>query len=350
MKFIDYILKEIDILRFFKRNNTEKLFTGAILPTAEELDNSIKFEEVVATVAPVVWKPLDLQKLPIWVQYNQGMINKCVASTKALMDSIKFYKRNNLKREVKFSDDWIYKHREPKIPGMVGTKAIDITREIGNIHDSLFPLCISDQQVDDVILDKWLYDEAKVFRTNDKPIIVPIKDIDTLVSIMQITDKPIMTWFEFINSEWKSVPVYSGYAPQARHSVTFIPPKNLGDMTWGIYEGEKAIVVRDSWGLQYGINGNRIIKESYFKARNIFNQYDMRFKFDVSANGEKYDGSIISFQRCMQSVGLFPKNISFVESFGKVTKQACKDFQLLYKLPITGIIDSETKALLLKLF
>jgi hypothetical protein len=335
------------ILNFFKKQKQpETPFTGAILPTQAEIDSIPKFQEIVVLASPVVWKTLDLQKLPTWIQYNQGFINKCVAATKALMDSIKFYKRNNLKREVKFSDDWIYYHRSPKIAGMVGTKAIDITREIGNIHDSLFPLCLSDADVDKAQIDKWMYDEAKIYQTYDTPILPPIKDIDTLVSIMQVTDKPIMVWFEFINSEWKAVPVYSGLAPTARHSTTFIPPKNPGEMVYGIYEGEKAIVIQDSWGLQYGINGKRIIKESYFKARNIFNQYDMRFKFDVSLTGEHYDGSMISLQRCLRSVGYFPTNISLVESFGPVTRSALMKWKIANGLNADSVLDETTKALL----
>ncbi len=332
---------------FLKRwSAQDESFTGAILPSASDIASIPRFEETVATIAPVVWKPLELQRVPKWVQYDQGMINKCVASTKALMDSIKFYKRNNLKREVKFSDDWIYKHRSPKIPGMVGTKAIEITREIGNVFDAIFPLVRTDEEVDLIQLDEWMYEEAKVYQTSDTPILPPIKDIDTLVSIMQVTDKPLMVWFEFVYKEWQSVPYFSGLIPTIRHSVTFPPPKNAGEMTYGIYEGEKAIVIQDSWGLQYGIEGKRIIKESFFNKRNIFCQYDMRFKFDVSQTHERYDGSIISLQKVLRSLGYFPTNISYVESFGPVTKDSLKKFQLAFNLKVDGILNAETVALL----
>ncbi len=338
--------------KFIKRwDSSVPEYTGANLHTQEDLNNAIKFSDIVVSAAPVAsWPVLNLQKLPTWVQYNQGQINKCVASTKALMDSIKFYKRNKLAREVKFSDDWVYKHRVPVVPGMVGTRAIDVTKQFGCLHSELFPLVTTDAEVDAAQLDTWMRTEAALYVTADDAILPPIKDIDILVSIMMITDKPIMVWFEFAYAEWTSVPFVSGSVPNIRHSVTFIPPKNPGDMSWGMYEGEKAIVIQDSWGLQYGINGKRIIKESFFKARNIFCQYDMRFKFDVSSSNVRYDGTIVSLQKCLQSVGYFPTNIAFVESFGPTTKSSLMKWKASVGLSTDSILDDVTKSLLMVKF
>jgi hypothetical protein len=327
----------------------ETPFTGALFPFDNELGGMVKFDEIVTTATPVEWKPLDLKRLPTWVQYNQGRMNSCVASTKALMDSIKFYKRNALKREVKFSAEWIYRHRLPKIAGMVGTRAIQITKEIGNLHDALYPMCTTDDEIDQAPIDPWMADEAKLYRTNDEPILVPTNNIDVLASIIQATDKPIMTWFEFRADEWRTVPAISGYTPNMRHSVTLIPPKNAGEMTFGMYEGEKAIVIQDSWGLQYGIAGKRIIKESFLKKRNIFNQYDMRFKFDVSSRAH-YDGTIISLQKCLQSLAYFPSNIAFVERIGPATQEALHKFQQANGLPQTGKLDDQTLAVVKGVF
>jgi hypothetical protein len=134
-----------------------------------------------------------------------------------------------------------------------------------------------------------------------------------------------------------------------RHSTTFIPSKNAGEMTFGIYEGEKAIVIQDSWGLQYGIGGKRIIKESFLKKRNIFNQYDMRFKFDVSSRAF-YDGTIISLQKCLQSLAYFPSNIAFVERIGPATQEALRKFQQANGLPQTGKLDDQTLAVVKGVF
>lgn len=321
-------------------------FTGAIMPSEADIAEMVQFNEIVAKAAPIVWKPLDVTKFPTWIQYDQGMKNACVAYTKALMDSIKFYLRNSLKREVKFSGDWIYKHRLPKMAGMIGTKAIDITRDIGNIHDAIMPDCSSDADIDNLVLDPWFYDEAKIYRTSDKPIIVPVKDIDTLASIMNVTNKPIMVWFAFHPSEWVTVPFISSYFPNFTHSVTFPAKKNVDENVFGIYEGEKAIVIQDSWGLKYGLNGKRIIKESYFKNRNVFVQYDMNFKFDVSGAKPTYDGSIISLQKCLRSAGFFPTNVDFVESFGPLTRGSLLNWKVANGLKSDSILDDVTKALL----
>jgi len=323
---------------------------GAILPTQEELDNAIHFEEIVRDVAglsPTDWRELDLKKLPSWVKFNQNQTSECVPTSDDLMDSIIYEKRTG--NEVKFSSTWKYWHRVNKPEE--GTGGVDIGRisqNVGALPYDFMPTPQTEAETNNVKVEPWMYDVAKNFRTDEiKDIIVPIKNIDTLVSIQKVTDKPIMVWFYFGNGEWTDVPnVSNSYTPY-HHSVVFVPKKRMGDNTYGLYKGEKAIIIQDSWDPKsYGIDGKRVITESFLKARNTFARYKMRFKFEVSNTGEKWDGSMVSLQKCLRSVGYFPTNIGLFEALGPATKQALLKWKVANGLSADFILDEETKALL----
>ena len=112
----------------------------------------------------------------------------------------------------------------------------------------------------------------------------------------------------------------------------------------------KKFMNEDQLNRELGKRGQRIITEDFFKKRNTFAAYPIRFKFDSTGIGEIYDGSIISFQKCMRSIGLFPNNITPVESFGPLTRKACLDYQRMNNLSQSGIIDKGTRALLISEF
>lgn len=331
--------------KFIKYLTNYKEFTGLKLPKQEDLDKLTKFDEVVASASPVVWKQLDLNKLPSWPVYNQFYTYSCVANTRALMKSILYYKRTG--QEIKFSPIWTYDHRLNKPgEGMIGTDSFRIDEAVGGIPYDLLPTPQSEMVANNPILFPWFDDVGKIFQTADKPILVPIKNIDTLVSIQQATDKPIMVWFDFQWNDWAQfVPEVSDFAP-LRHSCTFVPPKNNGEMTWGMYQGEKAIVIQDSTGIESTQKGLRIITESFFKKRNIFVAYDLRFKFDAQVIKPHYDGTIISAQKCLQFEGYFPSNATYAETIGPLTKKALGQFQTMHSLPVTNSLDQLTKNLL----
>jgi len=335
----------MNIFDFFKRDNK---YLGANLPTQNDIDSQIHFQDIVATAAPVKWLPLDINNLPSWPQYDQNATYECVAHTDALTDSILYQMKTG--NEIKFSPTWIYSNRVNKpTAGMVGTDVFKISKNIGGIPYELLPTPQTEIEANNVKVYPWFSDIAKVFQSDSEGIIIPIKDMDTLVSIQQVTGKPIMVWFEFNWGDWaRQIPIIGQYFPALRHSVTFVPSRD-GKPSYGLYNGEKAIVIQDSTGLSTSLNGKRIITESFYNKYNIFAMYKMRFKFDVK-QGERYDGSIISLQKCLRSIGLFPTNVEPVENYGRITKGAVIKFQALNGVTETGILDDVTRALLIKQF
>jgi hypothetical protein len=319
-------------------------FTGAILPTKEQLAEMPKFEELVATANPVVWKQLDISKLQKYPIYSQNGSASCVAMSVCLIASILYYIRTNI--SLMFSASWVYQQRSNRpVMGMIGTDAFKIASK-GLLPEILMPSQdLGESKIESVPIYPWYQKVAEAFAFEDTLVQLPIKDIETVASVMQTTGKPVNVWFEFLYSEWTSIPFVSGLIPNLRHSVVAIPEG------YGIYDGERAIVIQESWGVgatQFGVL--RIIKQSFFSKRNIFSAYPRRFRFDVTEDKPNYDGTIMSFQRCMKSIGLFPLDVPFIENFGPVTKKACVNYQSLRSLQASGIIDKSTVACLRREF
>lgn len=335
---MDFIKRMIEEIKFFYKE--PEIFPGAIKPVDEEM---ISLDETVATVNQVTWKELDINKIPKYPIYSQNGSGSCVAMSLCLIASILYKIRTG--NSVKFSPSYLYKKRSnsPQA-GMVGTDAFKIASQ-GLCLEELMPsMDLTEYGINNVPEFPEYKKVAEVFALEDTFVQLPTKDIETVASVMQTTGKPVMVWFDFIFSEWLSIPIIKKVSDKfLRHSVVAVD--------YGMYKGEKAVAIQESWGLdstQFGVT--RIIRESFFNARNVFSAYPRRFKFESTGDKAFYDGTIISFQKCMLSIGLFPKNTAFVEKFGPLSKSACVQFQTLQKLSITGIIDEATNQRLKALF
>ena len=331
-----------------------EIFTGALLDDRRGLEqlNDIHFDEIVTAADPVNWRPLDTAKLPDWPVLNQNGAGACVAFTKALMASILYFTRKGI--WVLFSPKWIYIARKNyPSAGMYGYDAFDIEATEGLVPEDMVPSQnLTEEQINNYSAEPWEKEVGKALRMSDQKVVLPVKDIDTVASVMQTTGKPVMVWFEFFYDEWTATPQAIRANPSLRHSVTFIPPKSSGQNSFGLYNGKKAIVIQDSWGLdRQTFNGKRIIDEDFYKTRNFFAAYSMRFKFDEGQRSKPvYDGTIVSLQKCLRYEGCFPTNIDFVESFGPVTKKSLAQFQQKYGLPASGQLDAATLAKIKAMF
>jgi hypothetical protein len=338
------------MFNFLNRFTVRPSNPGAILPSQEEMQTVNEFKEIVASANSVTWKPLDTSRLPEYGLYNQDGSSSCVMATLALMCSILYFLRTG--QWVRFSFWWFYTQRRNK-PGLgsIATDAFKIWKEKGALPDEFMPSDNkSETEVNKPIPYEWLKNVAQSFMGSE-PIYLPIKDIDTVASVIQTTGKPVMVWFRFSNAEWSAVPAVLGTSAPSCHSVTAIPPNGDTTMTFGLYEGEKAIVIQDSWGKYLNtFNGKRIIKESYFKNRNVLAAYVMNFKFDTIAAKPLYDGSVKSLQDCLKYEGFFPTNVDSTGYFGNITKDAVIKFQRKYGIDPIGIVGPITKKKLTELF
>jgi len=206
---------------------------------------------------------------------------------------------------------------------------------------------MSDQQMDSVLIEEYKKEVGTVFNFSNY-IIDPIKDIETIASIIQETGKAVMVWFYFNHDEWTDVPEVKreldAYASStSRHSVTAV------DFT--LYQGKKCLIIEDSWGTSYGKAGQRIITEDFFKVRNFFAGHAMNFtfnkpvvppisKYTFTLNMKQGDSNaeVKELQLYLKELGFYPKNSSATGYFGPVTKKAVVAFQLAHDLVGDGVV------------
>lgn len=311
--------------------------SGALVDERTE-DKKIKdyrLEEAVVKINPVNWveKPQsEWRKFPI---FNQDGSGSCVAQTMAKLLGVLYWLKNNV--YVHFSATHIYQRRENKSTGgMGGVNAFDIAREGVTLEELVPSQDMNDEQMDSIQIPQYKKDVGSIFKVPNY-LTLPIKDIDTIASVIDTTGKAVMIWFYFENREWTERPVVLNpnlvlTAPETgRHSVAGV------DFT--LYQGKKAIVIDDSWGSKYGLVGQRIIDEDFFKARNWFAAYPINFSFDSTGVVKPQytfnkdlqfgmnDEDIVVLQNILKYEGFYPVNISSTGYFGAITKTAVQKFQ-----------------------
>jgi len=369
----------------------QEIYQGAQIDTRpeEEKQKDFHFEETVAAgaVEPVKWvEKKTYRTFPIFDQDGSG---SCVAQTGAKLMGIMYGINNPTSDYVHFSATHIYQRRKNKpAGGMAGVDCFDIMRQ-GVTLEVLTPSQkMSDKQMDGVVIPDYKKQVGEVFKIGNY-VVLPVRDIETVASVIQKTNKGVMVWFYFEYAEWDKDPEIKNstlnlYAEKTcRHSVAAV------DYT--LYKGKKAIVIDDSWGPKAGNGaGQRVITEDFFKVRNWFAAYPINFKFEEGApaptptptptptpgkpsytfakdlefiawdsaknqpadpaKNEAQKVDVIALQDCLRYEGVFPANIQSTGYFGAVTKDAVKKFQKKYNIDMVGRVGPITRAKLNELY
>lgn len=339
---------------------------GAVLDTRpeEEKAEDFLFEEVVASAEVVQWaeKPqAQWRKFPIFAQNGSG---SCVAQTEAKeMGIMRWLKDGDY---VHFSATDIYQRRINKPDG--GMAAVDARKIVKNGGATLEIFAesqnLTDKQMDSQVIEAYKKEIGAVFKIPNY-LALPVRDIETVASVIQKTGKGVMVWFYFEYREWTDVPevmnpdlnLYA--AATCRHSVTAV------DFT--MYKGKKALIIEDSWGETFGLKGQRIITEDFFNARNWYAGYLVNFRFDDQTQPEpnplpqpspvptplkpKYtfkkdlvkgdrNPDVKALQDILKYEGFYPKNMDSTGYYWSVTAKAVYDFQVKHKVAPMAELDS----------
>jgi hypothetical protein len=320
-------------------------YNGAIdNQSAEAKAKNYKLNEVCLAPAPVIWlekTPDQWKKLP--TIRNQDGSGSCVCQTYATELSILFEQKYGV--WVDFSSTFPYQLRsQPMISGCNSTDVYSIFPKLGNVFERDMPsMLMNDAGMMAVKKEKYYDDYAKVWKTSR--IELPL-DFETVASTIQSTGKGVMIWVKFHPEEWTDKPTVGTKSPTSGHSITAID--------YFLINGKKYILIIDSWGSNYAIQGYRLISEEYFNARCFLASYLKTFNIqdnDIIPERPKFDGSIISFQKCMQWLGFFPGNITPIENFGAISRSACIKYQLARGItPALGNLGPITSARLAEEF
>lgn len=356
-------------------NNNEQFFSGALIDTRgdAEKENDYQFGEIVAATNPVNWveKPQSAwRRFPI---FNQDGSGSCVAQTLAKLLGILYWLKNQL--YVHFSATHIYQRRANKPSGgMAGVDAFNIASKGATLEELVPSQNMTDPQMDGTEIPQYKQDVGSVFKMGNY-VSLPIKDIDTIASVIQTTDKGVMVWFYFEHREWTDVPQVLNpnldlrAASTSRHSVTAV------DFT--LYQGKKALIIEDSWGPGHGMGGQRIITEDFFRVRNWFAAYPISFAFEDQtqpqpqpspgpakpkytftkplefipwdsaknqpanvALHENQKADVVALQNILKYEGHFPSNVSSTGYYGSITAKAIDNFQRAHQVAPLSELDS----------
>jgi len=331
----------------------------------EEQAHNYPFAEVVglANTNQVKWVE---KKQPDGLQYelndktwrrfpvrDQDGSGSCVAQTLAKLMGILAFLRWGV--FIVFSAGHIYMRRKNKpAAGMWADDAYQIAQK-GVTFEEFMPSDKKDDNALDTTFESELHKKVNLAINNY--IWLPTGDLETVASVIQTTKKGVMTWFRFHYNEWSEVPkvLQSAYPPN-HHSVAAV------DFT--LYEGEKSLPIDESWGEGAGtvtMDGQRVIKESWYKARNTHASYPMDFKFDgnsvptpqpklferplvfipldlntqevmldfVPTHNYQID-DVKRLQDILKKEGLFPSNVGSSGLYQEITRKAVKAFQYKY--------------------
>lgn len=348
--------------------NEESTYQGALIDErpAEEKAKDYTFEEIVASAAPVDWKEKSWEEMRQFPIFDQDGSGSCVAQTGKKMLGVYVQVKTGV--WVELSASHIYQRRFNKPSGgMNGDDVFKIMQKGTTLAAFAADQKMNDAKMDAIQVNDFEAKIGEAFKIGNYLTVVD-KNIDTIASIIQQTQKAVMLWFYFTYPEWTSIPVVKESnldlyaAATCRHSVagcdfTLIGKKNApkNKELWG----KKAILIDDSWGPGAGNGaGRRLITEDFFNARNWFRAHFMNFKFeDQSAptptptptptpvpGKPKHtflrdlefsatyvvDPEVKALQDCLKWEGCFPSNTDSTGYFGAITKTAVGKFQVKY--------------------
>ena len=333
---------------------------GALIDTRSEEAKAkdYRFGEIVSAVAPVVWteKPQSAwRRFPI---NNQNGSGSCVAQTLRKMYGV--YIWLNTGTYVDISASHIYQRRSNRpAGGMGGEDVFTIGQKGTTLNDFAISDNMTDSQMDAIVVKPFMEKVGETFKLG-KYVVVSPTDIDTIASIIQVTGKAVMAWYYFKNDEWTAVPTVKypdldRYAPTtARHSLAHVDFTLCGQSNLPEYPqswGKKALIVDESWGLGYAMNGQRVITEDFFNVRNFFAAHFQNFAFEeATILKPRYDESVVSLQDCLKFEGVFPTNVASSGIFGPITTKSVKAFQAKYGIEQVGNVGPKTRAKLLEIY
>lgn len=348
---------------------------------AVEQGKDFLFEELVSSTAPVKWtekKPENFRHFPITDQNGSG---SCVAQTMAKMMGVYVWLKTGSWLSV--SAAHIYQRRVNRPDGGMGGDDVFKIAQAGVTLEQFAPSQnLSDAQMDAVKVSEFMRRFGEIFKIGNYVRVNQVGNIDTVASIIQETGKAVMVWFYFSDGlkprEWKAVPETAHTidlrgSNTARHSIAAVDFTLLGKNNlpkqYEKYYGKRAIICDESWGLDKDVkdfakitdsivtfNGQHIITEDFFKARNYFIGHFMNFAFEDQTvppvPGTKpqatfyadmeyspvveYVTQVKLLQDVLKYEGLFPSNVESTGYYGNVTVKAVEAYQLKYDIAGPG--------------
>ena len=154
--------------------------------------------------------------------------------------------------------------------------------------------------------------------------------IDKIAEVLQ-QGYGVLLGARFDYNEWTDVPFVD---PNSQKKVGH----GFAAVDYCLYNGEKAIIIEDSWGPKYGKGGRRILTESFIKARVFYAGYVTSLPNFIFTKLLKIGSTGLEVKQLQEKLG-----IKIDGKFGKDTKSAVMSFQKANGLVSDGIVGPKTR-------
>ena len=313
-------------------------FTG-VIDTREDIElvkDNWNISELVAESAPLNWKQKIAPELPHYPVWNQSKSSSCVAFSKAKQVSIRVFNLTGV--WIDFSPASIYQLRNNKPNG--GMNIAD-ANDIVNTQGVTLEALMKSQNLDEAQINEVeRTDVADLLAKGMAEAVVsyfyvPI-NIDRIAQTIEAGKAVSMLLYANSNEYSRAIPQVID--PNLTYENAPIRHEIVGVDYFLDQNGVKRIFINDS--AHFGGFVTRELTEDFIEKRVTLAEAIDIFSFNKGVPETpkpKYDGTIISLQKCLQYEGFFPKGVAFVENFGPITQKATRDFQVKYGLHSTGV-------------
>lgn len=356
---------------------TEEKYIGIIEDPRSAFDKEKDWQkvELVSGISPVKWLPkarpttltFDLNEIT-WRKFPQRFqdgSSTCTMQTSAKIGGIANYLEEG--QFVNLSASFGYYYRVNKTwgsgEGMTEDDISKILRDKGLTLEELAP----SQNLSETEINKYVpkvshVQTALVFKTANDVKLNP-RSIDEIAAAIS-SGKGVMLWFKATSAEWFSdVPYMSG-------STVFNISHSVTGVDYILWNGEKAIVIEDSFGTFPTLEGQRIITESFLMNRCFLAKEFVDIKNDwrndsgavlAMPNKPKHvflrdlsfspvytvDQEVRALQEILRYEGFFPtsidgKSVDITGYYGAITAKAVLDFQKAHQ--VASLPELETLA------
>lgn len=162
-----------------------------------------------------------------------------------------------------------------------------------------------------------------------------VKDIDEIAQAIEARGHVVLLLHANLE-EWTDFPIYNGKQFNMGHFVCGVD--------YFMYNNQKCILVEDSWGKFYGLNGQRIISEEYLYKRFDEAMYFIKespipdpikpkheFK-KILTHGMMRDSDVKALQDILKFEGLFLKTVESTGNYLQLTAKSVLEWQKKHKV------------------
>jgi len=316
-------------MKLFKKLFGFEKGTGGVEDPQDERD--YRYEELVGRAPSVNWKEKPRSEWRNFPIFDQDGSDSCVGQAVAKMLGIE----NSLEEDVfvRLSARDIYSRGYVRGGGMYFREGMKIGKEHGATVEQLMP---SQDRRETYMrrTDSTPFTDivANIIRGGDF-IAIPL-EIDAIAEVIS-RGKGVCLGVRFESGELTKPEIKTTSGGKYGHAIVGV------DFT--LYKGKKAIVFDNSWGADWGWNGQGVLTEdnmdglvSAWYYESLPNDREIKgekpnYQFNKNLSVGDRNKDVSKLQECLKYEGVFPKDIPATGYFGGITKKAVAEFQEKYK-------------------